>query len=91
MAHNFHVCHKSNILFSAAIRCEDKIISWLGSNLNGQDDDVAGGGEDEEKMREVDQPRLVQEDWVALESLHNGARKTRINRIILFFLTMTIS
>ena len=64
------------------------IISWLGSNLNGQDDDVAGGGEDEEKMREVDQPRLVQVDWVALESLHSG---TKIIEVILFLLTMTIS
>ena len=64
------------------------IISWLGSNLDGHDDDVAGGGDDEEKMRDVDQPGLVQVDWVALESLHSG---TKIIEVILFLLTMTIS
>ena len=98
MANNFQVCHKSNILSSATVKSEDKIhgpSSFLDLaptwTADGHDDDVAGGGDDEEKMRDVNQPGLVQVHWVALESLQKGTRKTRINRIILFFLTMTIS
>jgi len=38
--------------------------------LDGIDENVAGGGDDEEEVGEVDQPGLVQRDWGTFEC-HN--------------------
>ena len=56
-------CILSN--FSKLSRC-------LEENLGGVDEDVAGGGDDEEEVGEVDQPGLVQRDWGAFECLHRA-------------------
>ena len=58
------LCILSNCSLSIKLSCDE--------NLDGVDEDVAGGGDDEEEVGEVDQPGLGQRDWGTFECLQNA-------------------